>query len=153
MIGLSLGTFGACQALAQALVPGPAVRLLGERGAILAGVACACVALATMALANHGWVIFAVLPLFALGGIGIPALQSLATRQVDDALQGQFQGVLAAVVSLASIVAPLGFSAMYFAVQASWPGAIWFTVVAIYALTVPLVLRLGQGGALREVTA
>jgi homoserine acetyltransferase len=35
-IGLSLGTFGVCQTLSQALLPGPAVKLLGERGAILA---------------------------------------------------------------------------------------------------------------------
>ncbi len=32
------------------------------------------------------------------------ALQSLATRQVDESKQGQFQGVLASMVSLASIV-------------------------------------------------
>ena len=149
MIGLSLGTFGACQALAQAFLSGPAVKFLGERGAILTGVACACTALTAMALANHGWIIFAVLPLFALGGIGMPALQSLATRQVDDERQGQFQGVLASVVSLASIIAPLGFSSVYFAVQANWPGAIWLTVVVIYALTVPLVLRLRKGGIVR----
>ncbi|POF32287.1 TCR/Tet family MFS transporter [Roseibium marinum] len=142
MIGLSLGTFGGCQALAQAFLPGPAVRLLGERGAIVAGIACACTALTMMALANQGWIIFAILPLFALGGIGVPALQSLATRQVEDALQGQFQGVLASVVSLASITAPVGFSSAYFSVQAQWPGAIWLTVVAVYALSLPLVLLL-----------
>jgi DHA1 family tetracycline resistance protein-like MFS transporter len=32
-IGLSLGTFGVCQTLAQAFLPGPAVKLLGERNA------------------------------------------------------------------------------------------------------------------------
>ncbi|WP_116131168.1 TCR/Tet family MFS transporter [Tropicimonas sp. IMCC34043] len=144
MIGLSLGTFGACQALAQAFLPGPAVKLLGERGAILTGIACACTALITMAFARHGWIVFAILPLFALGGIGVPALQSLATRQVDQSFQGQLQGVLASVVSVASIAAPLGFASVYFAAQPYWPGAIWLTVVAIYALSVPLVLRLRQ---------
>ncbi|MEO8530477.1 MAG: TCR/Tet family MFS transporter [Deltaproteobacteria bacterium] len=152
MIGLSLGAFGACQATAQAFLPGPAVKLLGERGAILTGVACVCTALITMAFARHGWIVFAVLPIFALGSIGVPALQSLATRQVNESLQGQFQGVLASVVSLASIAAPLGFSSVYFAVQAYWPGAIWLTVVAIYALTVPLVLRLRQDRQAAPVT-
>ena len=147
MVGLSLGSFGACQALAQAFLPGVAVKLLGERGAILAGIACACLALITMALASQGWIVFAILPLFALGGIGVPALQSLATRQVEDALQGQFQGVLASVTSLSAIAAPLGFSSLYSVLQADWPGAIWLVVVAIYALTVPLVLALRQGGS------
>ncbi|MBB4238628.1 DHA1 family tetracycline resistance protein-like MFS transporter [Rhizobium esperanzae] len=141
-IGLSLGAFGLCQALAQAFLPGPAVRLLGERGAILTGVAGVSTALAVMAFADKSWMIFAIMPVFTLGGIGVPALQSLASRQVDENSQGQFQGVLASAVSLASIIAPLGFSSVYFLVRQQWPGAIWLSVIAVYALTVPLVLDL-----------
>lgn len=145
-IGLSLGTFGICQTLAQAFLPGPAVRRLGERGAILAGIAGTCLGLVVIAFATEGWIVFVVVPLFALGGIGVPALQSFATRQVDESEQGQLQGVLASSVSLASIVAPLGFSGIYFAVRDAWPGAIWLSVVAVYALALPLVLRLRFGG-------
>lgn len=141
-IGLSLGAFGICQTLSQAFLPGPAVRLLGERGAILTGVAAVCVALTVMAFATQGWVIFAVMPAFALGGIGAPALQSLATRQVDAGKQGQFQGVLASAVSLASVIAPLAFSSIYFVFRQEWPGAIWLSVVAVYACGVPLILGL-----------
>ncbi len=141
-IGLSLGTFGICQALSHAFLPGPAVKLLGERNAILTGITCACVSLIVMAFATQGWVIFAIMPIFALAGIGVPALQSLATRQVDASQQGQFQGVLASIVSLASIVAPLFFSSFYFVVREQWPGAIWLSVVTIYAISIPLVLSL-----------
>ncbi|WEA60929.1 TCR/Tet family MFS transporter [Rhizobium sp. BJ04] len=141
-IGLSLGAFGICQTLAQAFLPGPAVKLFGERGAILTGVAGVSIALTVMAFAGQSWMIFAIMPVFTLGGIGVPALQSLATRQVDERGQGQFQGVLASAVSLASIVAPLGFSSVYFLVRQQWPGAIWLSVVAVYALAVPLVLDL-----------
>lgn len=141
-IGLSLGAFGICQTFAQALLPGPAVKLLGERAAILVGVAGVSLALTVMAFAGQGWMIFAIMPVFTLGGIGVPALQSLATRQVDENSQGQFQGVLASAVSLASIAAPLGFSSLYFLVRDEWPGAIWLSVVAVYALAVPLVLGL-----------
>ena len=141
-IGLSLGAFGVCQTLSQAFLPGPAVKLLGERKAILTGVACACLALIVMAFARETWMIFAIMPVFALGGIGVPALQSLATRQVSEDLQGQFQGVLASAISLASIVAPLGFSSVYFLVRSQNPGAVWLSVVAVYLLTVPMVLGL-----------
>ncbi len=139
-IGLSLGTFGVCQTLVQALLPGPATKRLGEPGAVVVGLACACVALCAMAFARQGWVVFAVMPLFALGGIGTPALQSRATRLVDPARQGQFQGVLASAVSLASIVAPLAFSTFYFVVRKAWPGAIWLSVVVVNALAVPLIV-------------
>lgn len=141
-IGLSLGTYGVCQSLAQAFLPGPAVKLLGERGTILTGIAGTCIALVVMAFARQGWMVFAVMPVFVLGGIGVPALQSLATRLVDENQQGQFQGVLASVVSLASIIAPLAFSSFYFVVRAQWPGAIWLSVVVVYAIAVPLVLSL-----------
>ncbi|MEI3855466.1 MULTISPECIES: TCR/Tet family MFS transporter [Ensifer] len=141
-IGLSLGAFGVCQTFAQAFLPGPAVKLFGERGAILVGVAGVCLALTVMAFATEGWMIFAIMPVFALGGIGVPALQSLATRQVDESQQGQFQGVLASAVSLASIISPLAFSSIYFVVRAQWPGAIWLSVVVVYALAGLLVLGL-----------
>ncbi len=138
-IGLTLGTFGVCQTLVQALLPGPATKLLGERWAVLAGVACACVALVALAFTRHGWIVFAIMPLFALGGLGTPALQALSTRQVDAARQGQLQGVLASAVSVASIIGPLAFSTFYFVVQKRWPGAIWLSVVVIYAMAVPLI--------------
>jgi DHA1 family tetracycline resistance protein-like MFS transporter len=146
-IGLSLGAFGVCQALAQAFLPGPAVKLLGERATILGGVACACVALVVMAFATRSWMIFAIMPVFALGGIGAPALQSLATRQVADDRQGQFQGVLASSVSLASVLCPLVFSSIYFGVRAYWPGAVWLSVIVVYAALVPLVLGLPLASA------
>jgi MFS transporter, DHA1 family, tetracycline resistance protein len=138
-IGLSLGAFGVCQTLAQALLPGPATKLLGERRAVLVGIACVCIALVVMAFANHGWIVFAIMPIFALGGMGTPAFQALATRQVGPSSQGQFQGVLASAVSLASIIGPLAFSTLYFVVQKHWPGAIWFSVIAVNAIAVPLV--------------
>ncbi|UDL87534.1 TCR/Tet family MFS transporter [Mesorhizobium sp. PAMC28654] len=139
-IGLSLGTFGLCQTLVQAFLPGPATRLFGERWAVVVGIACACIALVAMAFASQGWIVFAIMPIFALAGIGTPSFQALATRQVDEASQGQLQGVLTSAVSLASIVAPLAFSTFYFAVQKQWPGAIWLSVIAINAIAVPLVL-------------
>jgi DHA1 family tetracycline resistance protein-like MFS transporter len=138
-IGLSLGAFGVCQTLVQALLPGPAARLLGERRAVVVGIACACIALVVMAFASQGWIVFAVMPIFGLAGIGTPAFQALASRQVDPARQGQLQGVLTSAISLASIVAPLIFSTFYFVVQKQWPGAVWLSVVFVNAIAVPLV--------------
>lgn len=141
-IGVSLGAFGLCQSLFQTILPGPAVKRLGERATILLGVAGACIALAVMAFATKSWMIFAIMPVLALGGIGVPALQSLATRQVNDGQQGQFQGVLASTVSLASIIAPPSFSGFYFVTRESWPGAIWLLVVMVYAVGALMVLDL-----------
>jgi DHA1 family tetracycline resistance protein-like MFS transporter len=116
--------------------------LLGEKGALLAGIAGSCTALVSVALVKEGWMVFPLMPLFALGGIGVPALQSMATRVVDESRQGQFQGVLASVVSLASIVSPLAFSSIYFVVRPHWPGAIWLSAALVYVIVIPIVFTL-----------
>lgn len=141
-IGLSLGAYGTCQTLAQAFLPGRATKRLGERTAILVGIACACAALTVFAIARQGWMVFAAMPVLALGGIGVPALQSLATRQVRDADQGKFQGLLQSTVSLASVLAPLGFSNLYLSARSIWPGAIWLAVAVLHGIGAVLVLRL-----------
>jgi DHA1 family tetracycline resistance protein-like MFS transporter len=141
-IGLSLSAFGVCQTLSQAFLPGPAVKLLGERGAVLAGIALACFSLLIMAFITQGWMVFAIMPIVALAGIGSPALQAYATRQVDESNQGQLQGVLASAMSVASIVGPLVFSSFYFIVRDQWPGAIWLSALVVNALAVPFVFSL-----------
>jgi len=93
-----------------------------------------------MAFANQGWMIFAIMPVFTLVGIGNPAFQALATSRVAPDRQGELQGLLASTISLASIIAPLGFSSLYFLTRENWPGGIWLSVIALYAVAVPLVL-------------
>ncbi|WP_108398576.1 Tet(A)/Tet(B)/Tet(C) family tetracycline efflux MFS transporter [Devosia submarina] len=140
MIGLSLGAFGVFHAGAQAFLTGPAVERLGERWALVVGMACELTALLILGMATQGWILFALAPLFALGGIGMPALQSLMTAQVGADKQGQLQGVLASLVSLAAVFGPVFFSFSYFAVQGTWPGLIWIIGAAIYLLALPLIL-------------
>lgn len=143
-IGLSLGAFGVFHALAQAFLTGPAVERLGERWALVVGMMFETGALLTLAFAGYGWVLFAMAPVFALGGIGMPALQSLTTRQVDSERQGQLQGVLASVVSLAAVFGPLMFSLIYAEVRGYWPGLVWIVAVGIYLLALPLLLGVGR---------
>ena len=147
MIGLSLGAFGFCHALAQAFLTGPAVALLGERWALVVGMACEMLALAVLGFATQGWIVMALAPLFALGGVGMPVLQSMITTQVGADKQGQLQGVLASLVSLAAVFGPLFFSTAYFTVRGSWPGLIWLLGAAIYVIALPLMLGIRRGVA------
>ncbi|MDW5428850.1 tetracycline resistance MFS efflux pump, partial [Acinetobacter baumannii] len=110
------------------------------RNAVLAGIACSCFALAVMAFAQSGWMIFAIMPIFALGSMGTPSLQALASQKVSADQQGQFQGVIASTVSMASMIAPMFFSTLYFQFQEKWPGANWLSVILIYLLTLPIIL-------------
>lgn len=140
MIGLSLGTFGLFHAGAQAFLTGPAVARLGERWALVVGMGFELVALVVLGLATQGWILFALAPLFALGGIGMPALQAITTTQIDADNQGKLQGVLSSLVSLSTVFGPLFFSFVYFAIRPHWPGLIWIIGAAIYLLALPLML-------------
>lgn len=144
-IGASLGAYGLFHAGAQALLTGPAVKRLGERWALVAGMGFELVALVAVGFATEGWVLFALMPVFALGGIGMPALQSLTTTRVDADSQGKLQGVLASLVSLAAVFGPLFFSSVYFIVEPRWPGAIWLIGGAVYLLALPLMLGIRRG--------
>jgi len=139
-VGMSLSAFGIWQTLVQALLPGPASKRLGEWKAVLVGIGCSCLALIGMSLASRSWMVFAIMPVFALGSVGTPALQALAVKKVGPTRQGQWQGLLASIISLSSILAPLGFSAFYYATRAEWPGVVWLAVMAINLLAVPFVV-------------
>jgi DHA1 family tetracycline resistance protein-like MFS transporter len=153
MIGISLAGFGVFHVGAQAALTGPVATWLGPRLALLVGMASETAGLVLLGFATQGWMVFVLLPLFALGGIGMPALQSVLTGTVDADHQGQLQGVLASTLSLASIVGPLVFSWFYFWSSPQWPGAIWLFAAVIYIATVPLILRVPRAYAASPQTA
>ena len=112
-MGLSLSLFGVTMAVSQALLTGFFAKHLGDLGTIALGVAFDTLAYLLMGLADQGWMGYALTPLFALGGIAQPALQSLFTSKVGQDKQGELAGVLASLQSLASVAGPVLCTALY----------------------------------------
>ncbi|MXN78679.1 Tet(A)/Tet(B)/Tet(C) family tetracycline efflux MFS transporter [Burkholderia sp. 4701] len=139
--GLSLTGYGACHALAQAFAIGPLIARLGERRALALGLAGDALGLVAIAFAGAAWVPFALLPLFAAGGLALPALQAMLARQVDDARQGELQGALASVASLIGVAGPLVVTATYAATRDTWPGLVWAAAALLYLLVPPLLFN------------
>lgn len=137
-MGLSLSAFGISGALSQAFLVGPLSRRFGDLGTLMIGVAFDMLAYVLMAFANQSWMGYAVAPLFALGGVAMPALQSLVTSRVSDDQQGQLQGVLASLMSLAGIVGPVLTTAVFFLTKNVWIGTIWLVGAGLYLLASPL---------------
>ncbi|MEI9901543.1 MAG: TCR/Tet family MFS transporter [Hyphomicrobium sp.] len=103
-VGLSLAAFGVSHAVAQAFITGPLTARFGEVRTIVIGVVFDSLAFLSIALATKGWMAFALAPIFALGGVGLPALQSLMANQVAGDRQGALQGVLASANGLTAIL-------------------------------------------------
>jgi DHA1 family tetracycline resistance protein-like MFS transporter len=141
-IGLSLAGFGLFHALAQAFVAGPVAERFGERKALIVGVLADTCAFVAIAVATKGWMAFLLLPLFCLGGIGQPALQSLLSREVGDEEQGRLQGVLASLASLASVIGPVVIAQIYFASRHGFPGLVWVLGAALNLSCLPIILAM-----------
>lgn len=137
-IGLSLSVFGITMALSQALLTGPIAKRFGDLGTLMIGIGFDTLAYLLMGFADHGWMGFAVTPLFALGGISMPALQSLMTSKVSKDKQGQLQGVLASLMSLTQVVGPLFGTLIYFYTKDIWLGTVWIVGALLYVAAVPL---------------
>lgn len=142
-MGVSLAGFGFFHAVAQAFIAGPVAERWGNKAALVVGIVCDGAAYVLMALATSGWMAFALMPLFCLGGLGAPALQSLMTSHVGDDRQGELQGVLASLTSLASIFGPLLISGLYFASRGTFPGLVWIVGASLYLLCLPVLLGNG----------
>ncbi|RYF92077.1 MAG: MFS transporter, partial [Caulobacteraceae bacterium] len=109
MIGLSMLATGVSNIIVQALLIGPVVKRIGERGALLLGLAAGAAGFAVFGLAPTGWLYFVGVPIFALMGFTGPGMQALMTARVAPHEQGQLQGANSAIMGIAQIIAPAVF--------------------------------------------
>ncbi len=132
LVGWSFACFGLLFSLSQVLLAGRLTARLGNRRTLRVGMVCDAVGSLLMGLSRRGWMPFAIMPLLAAGSIGQPALQAELSGAVGEARQGELQGTLSSLASLASVVGPLLATAGYAATQDSLPGAAWFVAAAGY---------------------
>lgn len=107
MIGVSLAVYGISMAVVQGGLIRPAIRLLGETKTIALGLGIEVIALLLVAFVPDGRLVMALIPISAIGAIGLPALQGLLSHIARDDAQGELQGVIASLASVSMIVGPL----------------------------------------------
>ncbi len=105
--GVALAVVGVLSAITQAGLVRPAMRLLGERGAIFTGLLLGTVQYVLLGAARSGAVLYGSIVFGSLSGISGPAIQGLISRTVDDREQGRIQGALTSLNSLVGIFGPL----------------------------------------------
>lgn len=104
MVGLSLAIFGISLAIVQGVFIRPVIRWLGERGAVIWGLTGDFVILTIIAFLSSGFWLMALIPISALPGVVIPALQGIMSKQVGDDAQGELQGVMTSASAVAMIL-------------------------------------------------
>jgi DHA1 family tetracycline resistance protein-like MFS transporter len=156
-VGFSLTLVGVCCALAQAVLVKPTVARLGERGAMLAGLLCGAAGMAVFGTATTGTLFVCGTPLMALWGLAPAAAQSIMTRRVSASEQGQLQGALGSLASVAALIGPELFTLIYAHSIAghgarNMPGAAWLLSTIMLLGATVLMLRV-TGAASPETSA
>jgi len=119
--GWSLTFVGIMTVIVMGGLTGYAVPRLGERRAIVVGFALMTLGFLGYALVPQGWMIYPALVIGSLGGIANPAVQSVMSKQAGPNSQGELQGAVASITSIAAIISPLFMTQLFS--HYSTPGA------------------------------
>ena len=106
-VGISLAVVGLSAAIVQGGLTGRIVPKIGERRAIVYGLALSTVANVLYGLANQGWMMYVIPFLGALAFIAGPSTQALISKSVKPNEQGSTQGAITSLLSLTGVIGPL----------------------------------------------
>jgi len=143
MVGISLSVVGLFTAIVQAGLIRIIIPKIGKERGVYIGLGLYCLGFLLFAFATQGWMMFAFLVPYCLGGIAGPSLQGIISTQVPPNEQGELQGGLTSLMSMTAIVGPLLMSnifAYFTSVSAPvyFPGAAMLTG-AVFSLVSTLL--------------
>ncbi len=145
-VGLTLALVGLAAMVVQGGAVGPIVARLGERGALILGLASGAVGFVVFGLAPTGPLFWLGIPVMALWGVAGAAALGLMTRMVAPDRQGQLQGANNSVQSLAQLAGPFIFTltfAYFIGPDAPWamPGAPFLLAAVLLLVAVAMAVR------------
>ncbi|MFD2865992.1 TCR/Tet family MFS transporter [Mucilaginibacter antarcticus] len=146
----SVGTLGVFIGVVLVAIQGGLIRYtipkFGQQKNIIFGLIFYAIGLVLIAFGTQGWMMYAFMIPYCLGGISGPALQGLATSKVSKTEQGELQGAIAIINSISVIVGPFVFSYVFyhFTNKTSgvyFPGAPYLLAAALMIISVFLAIK------------
>jgi DHA1 family tetracycline resistance protein-like MFS transporter len=146
MVGLTLAIVGVCSMVVQGTAIGPIVKRLGERNALLLGLAFGSVGFLIYGAAPTGLLFCVGIPVMSLWGVSGAATQALMTQRVAPDQQGQLQGATSSVQSISQMLGPFLFTlifAFFIGDRAPFklPGAPFLLAAGLIALALVIAAR------------
>ena len=148
-IGFSLALVGVCSIVISSwIVPGMVSRF-GERRTLYIGQFFGALGMVLAGLARTGTFFFLSIPVMMLWTISSPAAQGMMTRRVSESEQGELQGAIGSLCSLAWIIGPglFTFTFAYFIDPVKgWnvPGAPWYLGAVLLFVAMLMATRIPQ---------
>ena len=106
-IGLSLGAVGIGSAISQALLTGFLIKKMGPMRAAFFGLSVNALALFLFAFAGAPWMAYAVIIISAVGGVAMPAINTITSSLTPPNEQGELQGAQSSVMALTLLFSPI----------------------------------------------
>ncbi len=113
IVGLTLAAVGIGSIIVNGAIVGPVTKQVGERTALMIGLAFGVAGFLAFALARTGPEFWIGIPLLALWGLESPAAMALMSRRVSASEQGMLQGANASVTGIANLFGPGLFSQVF----------------------------------------
>ena len=113
-IGYSLAFVGIMVSIVQGGLIKYSQKAFGNNKAITIGLIMYFIGLSLFAFATQSWMMYLFILIYSLGGIAPPAIQSILSGRVSASEQGELQGVMTALTSLASIISPLIMTNLFY---------------------------------------
>jgi DHA1 family tetracycline resistance protein-like MFS transporter len=106
MVGLSLGAVGLAVVAVQGGLTRVVIPKIGNNKTVYFGLMMYIIGFLGFAFAAQGWMMFAIIIPFSMGGLATPALQGIISNEVPQNAQGELQGALTSLVSFSAIFGP-----------------------------------------------
>src|SRR5436189_4808611 len=149
MIGASLAIVGIFTAAISGGLTGRIVGWLGERRTLYIGQFFGAVGMLIAGLARTSAVYIASIPIISMWNISFPAAQGMMTHRVSEREQGELQGAIQSLRSIAFVIGPFLFSGIF-----AWfinperaihvPGAPYYFAAALLFSAMLLATRVEQ---------
>ena len=111
-VGISLAVVGVCVAVVQGGLTGIFAKKLGDVKTAYIGLVMFVLAVMGIGLANHGWMLYALMLPYAFTGLAGPTIQAIMSKNTVASEQGELQGSITSIVSLAEIIGPVFMMAL-----------------------------------------
>jgi MFS transporter, DHA1 family, tetracycline resistance protein len=148
-IGESLFVVGVCTAVISGGLTGRIVKWLGEKRTLYTGQFFGALGMIIAGLARTGAVYIASIPVISMWNISFPAAQGIMTHHVSEREQGELQGAISSLRSIAFVIGPFLFSWTFkWSIDPSHginlPGAGYFLAAALLFTAAIMATRIEQ---------
>lgn len=148
-IGISLALVGVFTAAISGGLTGRIVSWLGERRTLYIGQFFGALGMVIAGLARTGGLYMASIPVISMWNISFPAAQGIMTHHVSEREQGELQGAISSLRSIAFVIGPFLFSWTFkWSIDPSHginiPGAGYFLAAALLFTAAVLATRVEQ---------